>query len=68
LRGRAPSEQARFIIEKCAHPEDRPLLFNYLKRGGNRHTLHSLGAACGMHQKFATHRDTRKVDWAKHFD
>ena len=64
LRGRAPSERAQIIIEKCAHPDYKPLLRDYVKRGGNGHTLQSLGAAFGMHQSFGKNGDMRKVNWA----
>jgi acyl-CoA hydrolase len=68
LRGRAPSERARIMIENCAHPDYRPLLLDYLKHGGSGHTLHSLGAAFGMHQAFGKMGDMRKVEWAKFFN
>lgn len=67
LRGRAPSERARIIIENCAHPEYRPLLLDYLKRGGSGHTLHSLGAAFAMHESYGKQGDMRKVDWSVQF-
>ncbi len=64
LRGKSPSERARLIIEKCAHPDYQPLLRDYLKSGGNGHTLHSLGLAFGMHLSYGKHGDMRKVNWA----
>jgi len=63
LRGRAPAERAQIMIEKCAHPDYKPLLRDYVKRGGNGHTLQSLGAAFGMHQSFGKQGDMRKVNW-----
>ena len=32
LRGRDPRERARLIIDRCAHPEYRPLLRSYFER------------------------------------
>lgn len=64
LRGRSPSERAQIIIEKCAHPDYKSLLRDYVKRGGNGHSLQSLGAAFGMHQSFGKNGDMREVNWA----
>jgi succinate CoA transferase len=64
LRGHSPSERAQLIIENCAHPDYRPILRDYVSRGGNGHTLHSLGAAFGMHLSYGKSGDMRKVDWA----
>jgi acetyl-CoA hydrolase len=67
LRGRSPSERAKIIIENCAHPEYRPLLRDYIQRGGHGHTLHSLGAAFAMHQSYGNQGDMRKVEWSRYF-
>ncbi len=63
LRGRAPSERARLIIENCAHPDYRPLLLEYVKRGGVGHSLQSLGDAFRMHLAFGQSGDMRQVKW-----
>jgi len=63
LRGRSPSDRARLIIEKCAHPDYRPLLLDYIGRGGNGHSMQSLAAAFGMHLAFTKTGDMRKVSW-----
>ncbi|MCG0313731.1 MAG: acetyl-CoA hydrolase, partial [Calditerricola sp.] len=51
LRGLAPIERAPLIIERCAHPDYRPLLMEYyreaLKHGG--HTPHVLEKAFSFH-------------------
>jgi acyl-CoA hydrolase len=65
LRGRAPSERARLIIENCAHPDYRPILRDYIARGGNGHSLQSLAAAFGMHLSFGKSGDMRNVNWAE---
>ena len=33
VRGLSPKERARVIVEKCAHPDYRPILTDYLNRG-----------------------------------
>lgn len=65
LRGRSPSERARLIVEQCAHPDYRPILRDYINRGGNGHSLQSLGAAFGMHLAFGQTGDMRNVNWAE---
>jgi len=63
LRGRSPSERARMIIEKCAHPDYRPLLRDYIARGGAGHSLQSLGHAFDMHLAYGASGDMRQVKW-----
>jgi acyl-CoA hydrolase len=36
LRGLSPRERARQIVEKCAHPDYRPLLEDYMRRAESR--------------------------------
>lgn len=54
LRGLAPRERAKVIIENCAHPDYRPILKEYyeeaLKKGGQ--TPHLLDKAFEMHRRF----------------
>lgn len=57
LRGLSPRERAREIIAKCAHPDYRAKLLEYLTRaeatcGG--HECHSLDLAFSWHQQFLT--------------
>lgn len=54
LRGLAPRERARAIIEKCAHPDFRPLLRDYLSRAERRggHLPHMLKEALSWHVRF----------------
>ena len=56
LRGLAPRRRARVIIERCAHPDYRDELLDYLERaeagGAGRHTPHLLGEAFSWHQRF----------------
>lgn len=55
VRGLSPRERAKTIIEKCAHPDYRPLLWDYYKaseknRGG--HTPHDLNCTLSLYQKY----------------
>jgi len=54
LRGLAPRERARAIIEKCAHPDYRPLLRDYSVRAerAGGHTPHILREAFSWHVTF----------------
>jgi succinate CoA transferase len=64
LRGRAPAERAQLIIDRCAHPDYRPLLREYISHGGNGHSLQNLGAVFGMHLSYGQTGDMRNVKWA----
>ncbi len=54
LRGLAPRERAPLIIERCAHPDFRPMLRDYyeraLLRGGQ--TPHVLEEALSWHERY----------------
>lgn len=55
LRGKSPRERAQLIIDRCAHPDYRPLLNDYFARackdrGG--HEPHLLDEAFGFHTRF----------------
>jgi len=65
LRGKSPAERAQILIEKCAHPDYREQLRAYVAMAGHTHTPHTLGAAFGMHTKFAKDGDMRGVDWSR---
>ena len=56
LRGLSPTQRAELIIDKCAHPDFRPALRDYLERarhsGGGQHTPHLLPGALSWHQRF----------------
>lgn len=53
LRGLSPRERAREIIEKCAHPDYRPLLYQYLAQGAKGHTPHNLNNCFAFHKALA---------------
>ncbi|MBO1327339.1 succinate CoA transferase [Acetobacter suratthaniensis] len=56
LRGLGPVQRARTIIAKCAHPDYRPMLQDYLDRAlkdsFGKHTPHLLNEALAWHQRF----------------
>lgn len=55
LRGTAPRERARLIIEKCAHPDYKDMLRDYLERaekGKFKHQPHIMGEALSWHARF----------------
>ncbi len=63
LRGKSPIERARTIIENCAHPMYKELLWDYLKIGRG-HTPQSLKAAFGFHLEFLKSGDMSLTNWA----
>ena len=56
LRGLAPRQRARVVIDRCAHPDYRDALHDYFERaqkGANgQHTPHLLGEALSWHQRY----------------
>jgi succinyl-CoA:acetate CoA-transferase len=56
LRGLSPKQRSRLIIERCAHPDYRPALRDYVERalasGGGRQTPHLLDEALGWHSRY----------------
>jgi succinyl-CoA:acetate CoA-transferase len=56
LRGLAPRRRAQVMIERCAHPDYRPLLHDYVDRAlagaYGRHTPHLLTEALSWHSRF----------------
>ena len=67
LRGKSPKERAQAIIENCAHPDYKELLWDYLKLAGNRaQTPHAIQAALGMHAELAKSGDMKNTNWAEY--
>lgn len=60
LRGKSPAERAKCIIENCAHPEYRPLLYKYLESGAKGQTPVNLYNAFAFHKAFLETKDMRK--------
>lgn len=56
LRGLAPRQRALEIINKCAHPDFKPMLLDYFERADaatkHAHTPHLLKEAFSWHEKF----------------
>lgn len=63
LRGLSPRQRAKVIIERCAHPDYRPLLKDYFDRAlhdsRGKHTPHLLNEALSWHQRFLETGDMR---------
>jgi len=63
LRGKSPAERAKEIIEHCAHPDYKQLLWDYLKIASKGHTSHCIPAALAMHDALLKKGDMRLVNW-----
>ncbi len=64
LRGKDPHERALLIIEKCAHPDYKEQLRDYLKLvGPGSHEPMSLSLGFAMHRQFLRHGDMRQINW-----
>ena len=64
---RVRKERAQAIIENCAHPDYKELLWDYLKLAGNRaQTPHAIQAALGMHAELAKSGDMKNTNWAEY--
>lgn len=66
LRGKDPRQRAETIIENCAHPMYRELLWDYLKLSQKAgHTPHDLSAAFALHKAFKETGDMLQADFAR---
>ncbi len=64
LRGKSPVQRAREIIEKCAHPDYKQMLWDYLKiREGKSHTPMALQKAFAMHIALEQTGDMRNAEF-----
>jgi succinyl-CoA:acetate CoA-transferase len=56
LRGLAPRKRAQLVIDRCAHPDYRPLLTDYVERARHgsygQHTPHLLAEALSWHTRY----------------
>ncbi len=67
LRGKSPKERAMTIIENCAHPDYKEILWDYFKLSGAKtQTPHSIKSALGMHAELEKSGDMRNVNWSDH--
>ena len=64
LRGLAPKERAKVIIENCAHPDYKEQLWDYFNRAveatGNQQTPHILEEALSWHVNLAKNKTMKK--------
>lgn len=66
LRGKDPVQRAETIIENCANPMYKQLLWDYLRMGKGGQTPITLAGAFAFHREFQDSADMRNVDWAKY--
>lgn len=68
LRNTTPAERARMVVQRCAHPDYRPLLSDYyaniLHRG---HTPQTLSTAFALHEQYAHSGDMRHTELIDYF-
>ncbi len=68
LRGKDPRQRAETVIENCAHPAYRELLWDYVKlcekAGG--HTPNNLYSCFALHQAFIETGDMLAADYARY--
>jgi len=66
LRGKSPMQRAECIIENCAHPDYKQLLWDYLKIAKGGQTHHYLPAALAFHDTLARKGDMRLTDYSEY--
>jgi succinate CoA transferase len=66
LRGKGPHKRAEEIIEKCAHPDYRPLLREYLRRGVQGHLPQDIYACYAFHHALKETGNMRDADFSKY--
>ena len=66
LRGKSPAQRAECIIENCAHPDYKQLLWDYLKISKMGQTRHNLPAAFAMHDTLARKGDMKLTDFSEY--
>jgi succinyl-CoA:acetate CoA-transferase len=64
LRAKSPKQKAKEVIEKCVHPDYKPILWDYYKRAfanpsAGRHSPHMLEEAFGFHTRYSKTGDMR---------
>jgi acyl-CoA hydrolase len=66
LRGKDPRNRAIELIEKCAHPDYRSLLHEYLDRGVKGHIPQDLYACFAFHHAFRETGSMLNTDFSKY--
>ncbi len=68
LRNTTPQERATMIVERCAHPDYRPLLREYFANIRHRgHTPQNLSTAFALHEQYAHTGDMRHTELVNYF-
>lgn len=65
LRGKCPKDRALEIINKCAHPDYRPMLLEYLENAPQGHTPMDIYNSYAFHKAFLETGDMHNVKWDK---
>ncbi len=64
LRGKDPHERAQLIINRCAHPDYREQLRDYLRlTKPGQHEPVSLSLGLAMHRQYLRHGDMQNINW-----
>lgn len=66
LRGKGPRNRAVEIIEKCAHPDYRPLLHEYINRGVKGHIPQDLYSCFAFHHALKETGSMINTDFSKY--
>lgn len=66
LRGKGPRKRAEELIEKCAHPDYRPLLHEYLNRGVKGHIPQDIYSCFAFHHALKETGSMINTDFSKY--
>ena len=66
LRGKGTHQRAEEIIEKCAHPDYRPMLHEYMALQKKGHTPQNIYACFAFHQAFLETGSMKNADFSKY--
>ncbi len=66
LRGKGPRRRAEELIEKCAHPDYRPLLHEYLNRGVKGHIPQDIYSCFAFHHALKETGSMINTDFSKY--
>ena len=66
LRGKGPRRRAEELIEKCAHPDYRPLLHEYLNLGVKGHIPQDLYSCFAFHHSLAETGSMINTEFSKY--
>ena len=63
MRGKSPAQRSQLIIEKCAHPDYREMLREYVRLEQKGHTKQSLEKVFAMHVQLLKTGAMHGTDW-----